>query len=112
LKDVAQANGTYYKAEAHTPGVEKLANIGNGSGMTQELSEIVNEASYAKILAMLESAQEGIECTNVKVGHTLFACTSVRSFTRRLFTLTCLIGGNERKRRWQQCQCHAEQLPH
>jgi hypothetical protein len=92
LKDVAQANGTYFKAEAHTPGdVKKLANIGNGSGMTQELAEIVNEASYAKILAMLESAQEGIECTNVKVGRTLFACTSVRSFTHRLFTLPCLI---------------------
>jgi hypothetical protein len=63
-------NGIYYKAEADSSGAkkEKLASIGNGSGTNhQELAEIVDDASLTKILAMLESAQEGIECTNVKV---------------------------------------------
>jgi hypothetical protein len=68
-KDVAQVNGIYYNANAISSGTkEKLASIGNGSGAKQELAEIVDEASHTKIIAMLESAQEGIECTNVKVG--------------------------------------------
>jgi hypothetical protein len=63
-------NGIYYNAnEISSDTKEKLASIGNGSGTNhQELAEIVHDSSHTKILAMLESAQEGIECTNVKVG--------------------------------------------
>ena len=60
-------NGAYYKAEANSHAARKLASIGNGSDTKRELAEIVDGASYPKILTMVESAREGIECTNVLV---------------------------------------------